>query len=98
MGHHLHWTSTRVATTCNAMVNIGATTISLPLNSTYCRGYIFATQVSRSRRSFNWDTFANFFEGKGDQTALKSWWPLQTTWEKETTLANHGYWTEYNET
>jgi hypothetical protein len=40
---------------------------------------------------------ANFFEGKGDQKALKSWWPLQSTWEKETTLANHGYWTDYNE-
>ena len=30
--------------------------------------------------------------------ALKSWWPLQATWEKETTLDNHGYWTDYNET
>ena len=40
---------------------------------------------------------ANFFEGKGDQKALKSWWPLQTTWEKETTLANYGHWTDYNE-
>jgi hypothetical protein len=43
-------------------------------------------------------TLANFSEGKGDQTALKSWWPLQTTWEKEAALANHGYWTDYNET
>ena len=40
---------------------------------------------------------ANFFEGKGNQKALKLWWPLQTTWEKETTLANYGHWTDYNE-
>lgn len=37
------------------------------------------------------------FKGYGDQIALKSWWPLQRTWEKDNALANYGYWTEYNE-
>ena len=37
------------------------------------------------------------FQGKGNQKAFKSWWPLQTTWEKDSSLANYGYWTDYNE-
>jgi hypothetical protein len=38
------------------------------------------------------------FQGKGNQRAFKSWWPLQMTWEKDSSLANYGYWTDYNET
>jgi hypothetical protein len=37
------------------------------------------------------------FQGKGDQKSFKSWWPLHTTWEKASSLANYGYWTDYNE-
>ena len=39
----------------------------------------------------------NHIEGNGHQTFQKSWWLLTTTWEKKNTLANYGYWTEYNE-
>ena len=68
------------------------------MNSIYCRACISALRVNSLPRFSSWNTSTNFFEGKGDQKALKSWWPLQSTWEKETALVNYGHWTDYNET
>jgi len=38
------------------------------------------------------------FQGKDDQKSFKSWWPLYMTWEKASSLADYGHWTDYNET
>ena len=35
--------------------------------------------------------------GYGTQMAVKSWWPLPTTWREGDCGVNLGYWTELNE-